>query len=316
MSVVIPTRDRPERLEPTLQLLSLQEGVDPGEYEVIVVDDGSKSPATAEMPAAGPAARVVRLEGEGPSAARNKGASVARGELLVFVDDDMQVVPGFLASHWRAHQDWPAALQVGFNRLSEAETARSFGRFRQRLEDESMPNGTGPVQAPNFCTAANMAIDYQLFERLGGFDPALSTGEDQDLAMRHTERGGNIVFVAAARAVHNDSAVGLGGYLDRAERYMEELVRFGARHPEWPDTVERERVNGPVSWRREPLPLTAKKLVKTALMWRPIYSLTLRLISVVETIAPDGRLLDKLYRILLGAHLQRGYRRGLRAADG
>ena len=119
----------------------------------------------------------------------------------------------------------------------------------------------------------------------------------------------------AARAIHNDSAVGLTGYCARAERYMEELVRFSARHPEWPDNLERARVNGPVRWRQEPIRLSAKKLVKTALMWRPIGAAALGLVSILERISPKSRLLDKLYRILLGAHLQRGYRRGLRSAD-
>jgi glycosyltransferase involved in cell wall biosynthesis len=315
MSVIVPTRDRPEKLGATLAALGRQQDMDPTAYELIVVDDGSVPPAIAETPADGPEARVIRLEGDGPSAARNRGATAARGELLVFVDDDMEVAPSFLASHLQAHVEWPGMLQVGFNRLSEEETATPFGRFRQRLEDQSMPSLPGRVEAPNFCTAANMAIESSLFGRLGGFDSKLSTGEDQDLAMRHTEAGGGIVFVPAAHAVHNDSAVGLTGYCARAERYMEELVRFGARHPDWPDSVERARVNGPIRWAREPPGLSAKKLLKTVLLWRPVHVTMLRLVSLVEAIAPESRLLDKLYRVLLGAHLQRGYRRGVRSAD-
>src|SRR5213596_1988213 len=88
ISVIVPTHNRPERLEPTLRGLSRQDGFEAKDYELILVDDGSVPPATVDG-LAGPKARVVRLEGEGPSAARNKGASAARGTLLVFVDDDM-----------------------------------------------------------------------------------------------------------------------------------------------------------------------------------------------------------------------------------
>jgi GT2 family glycosyltransferase len=258
----------------------------------------------------------MRLEGDGPSAARNRGASAARGELLVFVDDDMQIGPTFLACHWQAHLEWPGALQVGSIRLPEPAMATPFGRFRQHLEAHEVPDSAGPVEATNFCTAANMATERSVFERLGGFDPWLSAGEDQDLALRHTDRGGCIVFVPAARAVHNDDALSVESYCDRAERYMEELVRFGARHPDWPSSVERARVNGPTRWGREPASLSAKKLVKRALMWAPIHAVALGLVSIVERLAPESRLLDRLYRMHLGAHLQRGYRHGLRRADG
>jgi glycosyltransferase involved in cell wall biosynthesis len=315
MSVIVPTHNRPDKLQRTLAGLAEQRGVDPAEYEVIVVDDASVPPATVQASADEPDAQVIRMEGGGPSVARNRGAGAARGELLVFVDDDMLVVPEFLASHWQAHVEWPGHLLVGFNRLPQAVMANPFGRFRQCLEDEHMPELPGPVNARNFGTAANMALERELFERLSGFDPELSTGEDQDLALRHTEGGGEIVFVPAAKAVHDDDALGLESYCNRAERYMEEVVRFSGRHPDWPDSIERARVNGPLSWGREPARLSAKKLLKSALMWGPVHATALAFVSVIEKVAPRSRLLDRLYRMHLGAHLQRGYRHGLRLSD-
>jgi GT2 family glycosyltransferase len=315
LSVIVPTHNRPARLEATLSGLAGQRDLDRGDFELIVVDDGSVPAAAPEAPSELPLS-VLRLEDEGPSAARNRGAGEARGELLVFVDDDLRLVPDFLAAHWRAHLEWPGALQVGSVRLPEAATTTPFGRFRQRLEDESVPRIKGPVESRNFCTAANMAIERGLFDRLGGFDPSLGTGEDQDLALRHTAQGGKIVFVPEARVVHDDEALAIDSYCDRAERYMEELVRFSVRHPEWPDNVERERVNGPVRWGREPLGTSAKKLLKGSISWRPVRAALLAVISLVERVAPNSGLLDRLYRALLGAQLQRGYRRGLREAGG
>ncbi|MFL5906773.1 MAG: glycosyltransferase family 2 protein [Solirubrobacterales bacterium] len=319
LSVIVPTRDRPEKLDPTLAALAEQRDMDRRDYEVIVVDDGSAPPVAPRETTDGPVSTVIRLDGDGPAAARNRGASAARGELLVFVDDDMQVVPNFLASHWLAHLEWPGTLQVGLNRLPETASASPFGRFRQGIDEEYVPQLAGPIEtssAINFCAAANMAIERHTFERLGGFDPKLTSGEDQDLALRHTDRGGDVVYVPAASAIHNDDALGIDSYCRRAERGMEALVRFEALHPDWPDNVERARVNGPVGWGREPVSLSAKKLLKSALMWPPVSAVALRLVSVVERVAPNSRLLDKLYRMLLGARLQRGYRRGLRNAHG
>jgi GT2 family glycosyltransferase len=316
LSVVIPTRDRPGKLSSTLGALTKQRDFDNRDYEVIVVDDGSDPPVRGQIPNHAPLAEIVRLAGAGPSAARNRGAGFAKGSLLVFLDDDLQVDPGFLTSHWQAHLKWPEALQVGSIRLPEELVATPFGRFRQRLEDQQVPTASGPVKARNFCTAANMAIERSAFQRLGGFDEGLNASEDQDLALRHTDSGGEIVFAQAARAIHNDEAVDLDSYCLRAERGMEDLVAFAAQHPDRSENVERARVNGPVRWGREPITLSAKKLAKRILMLPPVRAATRVLISVLERLAPDSELLDRFYRALLGAHLQRGYRRGLRRAHG
>jgi GT2 family glycosyltransferase len=317
LSVVVPTRNRPEKLRRTLTALSEQRGFDASsDYEVIVVDDGSVPRVEAVTRSTGPVSEVLRLGGDGPSAARNLGASRARGELLVFVDDDMQVADDFLESHWQAHLEWPDSLQVGSNRLPDAALERPFGRFRQRMEAEPMPALAGPIDTHQFSTAANLAIQREAFERLGGFDPALSTGEDQDLALRHTEQGGRIVFVPNARAVHDDDALSLRGYCERAQRYMEEIVRFGGAHPDLPETVDRAEVNGPIRWRAEPVTRSAKKLIKAALIWPPIRAVAFAAVRLLERIAPDSSALDRLYRTILGAYLQRGYRSALGGAHG
>jgi GT2 family glycosyltransferase len=315
ISVIVPTKDRPESLESTLRRLADQAGVGPSDYEVIVVDDGSVRPATPDGLDGGPEAKVLRLEGTGPSAARNHGASAARGELLVFVDDDIRVGPTFLASHWQAHLESPGALQMGFVRLPDSLVATPFGRFRQSLEHNGFPQVAGPVETPEVLIAANMAVERATFERLGGFDPDLTTGEDQDLGLRHAERGGTVVYVPAAAGVHHDRSLDVAAYCRRAARYMEDLVRFGRQHPGLWQSAERAAVNGPLRLWREPASLSAKKILKSLLIWSPVQAGTLRMVRVLERIAPHGRLLEKLYRALLGAHLQRGYRRGLRSAD-
>jgi hypothetical protein len=93
---------------------------------------------------------------------------------------------------------------------------------------------------------------------------------------------------------------------------MERQVAFCRRHPAWPDNVARDRVNGAVRWREEPVALTIRKLAKTVAGSRPIQALLFATASLFERVAPEDPLLTRLYRLLLGIHILRGYRRGLR----
>lgn len=94
LSVVIPTHDRPDRLDEAVRSVLVQ---DYPALEVVIVDDGS-GPATAavlDRLAADPRVVVVRHDrARGASAARNSGLDAASGELIGFCDDDDTWLPG------------------------------------------------------------------------------------------------------------------------------------------------------------------------------------------------------------------------------
>jgi GT2 family glycosyltransferase len=309
VSVVIPTHNRHDKLAETLAPLRHQ-SLSADDYEIIVVDDGSTPPVELPVRGDGPMLRLIRRGGGERSAARNAGADAARGELLVFLDDDITVGPDFLTAHYRAHQEWPGALAVGSIRLPE-ETARTpFGRFRQRLEDEVIPGQRGPVSMNNFCAAANMSIARRRFMELGGFDTGIASSEDQDLALRHTGSGGRIVFIPEARVVHRDGALDPAAYCRRAEWGAKMMIPFCRRYPDFHDNLVREWVNGPVRLGAEPASASIRKMIKGLLALGPVLTGLHWIVSRIEQLAPESALLDRLYRLTLGVHLQRGYRRG------
>src|SRR5438105_12532712 len=101
VSVIVPARDAEATIGRTLDALARQ-AVDL-EFEVIVVDNGSRdaTPALAERSQI--VSKVIRRRrGQGAGAARNEGAAAARGELLAFVDADCEPAPGWLAAGARA----------------------------------------------------------------------------------------------------------------------------------------------------------------------------------------------------------------------
>lgn len=311
ISVIIPTRNQPAKLTATLSCLQVQT-LATTDYEIIVVDDGSDPPVRIPTPPDGPRCTLVRCNWIGRSAARNRGATLAQGELLIFLDDDMSVSGDFLSAHWQAHQEWPDALLVGAVRLPDEALRRPFGRFRQQLERQAIPRRRGPTATANFCTAANMAVSRARFQALGGFNPALHSSEDQDFALRHTARGGQIVYVPEADAVHRDDALDIRRYCRRAEWGMQELLPFCQLYPDWPDNIERERVNGPVRWGREPIWHSTRKLIKAVLSHRPMTDCLFAAAWLFERTLPRSRALDRMYRVLLGVHILRGYRNGMK----
>ena len=278
-------------------------------WEVVVVDDGSRSAAAVPSSLDGVPCRLVRLPGVERSAARNAGVRAAAGDILVFLDDDMRVGPHFVTAHVDAQSAWPQSLAVGLTRLPDETLDTPFGRFRQVVE--RVPVSTrGPVTMPNFCTAGNMSMRRDAFLRLGGFDETLVTGEDQDLALRHTASGGTVVFVPEAVGLHCDRIVDIRSYCRRVERASGTLVGFCRRHPDWPDNIARQQINDPPRPGREPARSTIRKVLKQMSTTPAVLAAVFTSIDILERTAPESPWLDRLYRVALGAHIRRGFRRG------
>lgn len=312
VSVVIPTHNRLEKLRETVEKLRSQ-NFPKEDYEIVVVDDGSKPPVVFEKDfMALPSVKVVRLEGEERSVARNTGVKEAQGELVIFIDDDIFTKPDFIEKHWQAHQDFSDLLAIGEIILPEDSQNTPFGRFRQRLEKDGIPRKRGLVEEKNFCAAGNASIKRDLFLRLNGFDTTLTSAEDQDFALRHTSQGGQIAFLPEASVIHSDKALDIRGYCQRNEWGSRLMLPFYQRYPDFPPNIERERINGLTKWGKEPVSESLRKTLKGLIASKIVINLLFKLTNILEKKAPDSSILDKLYRLLLGAHIFRGYRASMK----
>lgn len=217
-----------------------------------------------------------------------------------------------MSCHLRAHEEWPEALVTGAIRLPPEALHTPFGRFRQRLEEEGVPQVRGPVQAANFCAAGNTSIRRARFLALDGFNPELASAEDQDLALRHSSRGGRIVYLPEANGIHEDDALDIRSYCRRAGWGAEALVPFLERHPELPENRRRIEMNGPIDWAGDPAPVLARKLLKLALGRRVPLSALFAVAERLERSTPHSAALPRLYRLLIGIYLMRGFAAGFR----
>ncbi|HRH41380.1 MAG TPA: glycosyltransferase [Pyrinomonadaceae bacterium] len=315
VSIIIPTHNRLEKLRETVEYLRLQD-FPTTDYEIVVVDDGSNPPVTFEKEfTVLPNVRIVRLEGEERSVARNSGAREANGELLIFVDDDITTKEDFVENHWQIHQEFTNALAIGEILLPESSLDTPFGRFRQKLEQTNIPRQRGLVAEKNFCAAANASIKHELFLQLGGFDTTISSSEDQDFALRHTAQGGKIVFLPEAEVIHRDNALDIRGYCQRNEWGSRLMKPFYQRYPDLPQNIERERINGLAKWGREPFLNSLRKTLKSLISSKVSVNILFKIVAILEKTSPNSSILDKFYRLLLGAHIFRGYRKALRKSN-
>jgi glycosyltransferase involved in cell wall biosynthesis len=109
LTVVIPTYNRARSLDALLASLAAQRGA--GEFDVVVVDDGSTDGTGdvarrwSETDAFG--LSFLQPGHRGPAGARNAGLDAAEGRLVLFVDDDERADPGLVAAHRAAHDAHP-----------------------------------------------------------------------------------------------------------------------------------------------------------------------------------------------------------------
>jgi glycosyltransferase involved in cell wall biosynthesis len=189
-SVVLCTRDRPDRLKRVLPSLLAQQYPD---YEVIVVDNAPSTSATAELIAKEYAqearVRYVREDRPGLSAARNCGVAQARGEIIAFTDDDVVLDALWLVGLSRGFSvTEKVACVTGLIVPLELETPAQFlfevhggftRGFSQRIFDLREHRWKKPAYPYiiGACGAgASMAFSTEFLKQQGGFDPALGTG--------------------------------------------------------------------------------------------------------------------------------------------
>jgi glycosyltransferase involved in cell wall biosynthesis len=201
-SVCIPTRNRRDLLLKTLASLERQ-SLGPDQFEVIVVDDGSTDGSGDAIQALRFKFQLqyLRLNHRGAGAARNTAAGMARGETLIFLDDDQLASPGLLAAHLSAQSAAGEALVQGDYPLAKCGrtpgTSLLYERSRQDLWQHP-PDGSGLVHI----WGANMSVPSRLWALVGGFDETLFRHQDLDFGLRIAARGIPIVFAPEALSHH------------------------------------------------------------------------------------------------------------------
>jgi GT2 family glycosyltransferase len=197
MSVIVCTRNGRQRIGACLRAI---EQMSQRELETIVVDDGSDDGTAAWVSRAFPWVRLLRLEPCGLSAARNAGAALANGEILVFTDDDCAPDPEWLARFHPLFLKAEYAAACGPNLPPPPQTwegaivnSARGAPSHVMLDDEEAEHLPG----------CNLAVRKSAFVAIGGFDEQFQTaGDDVDFCWRLRDAGFRLGFVPGAFVWH------------------------------------------------------------------------------------------------------------------
>lgn len=194
ISVIIPTYRRPALLKRCLEALLIQR-IDV-EYEIIVVVDGAAEDIDLSVFHNSGIDRVkIFTQGKhcGPAAARNFGFDHAKGELVVFTDDDCIPDPDFLAKHWSAYIN------------ADTRLAAFTGKIYVPVPDypTDYERNIAQLEKAEFVTA-NCAVTRDAFVLVGGFDETYTMAwrEDSDLHFKLLHHGVPIIWVPDAIVTH------------------------------------------------------------------------------------------------------------------
>lgn len=177
---------------------------------------------------------VVERHAEGVSAARNAGWRQARGELILFMGDDILAAPELVAEHlrWHRNRPEPAVGVLGLVRWADALKVTPFMRWLEGGIQFDYEGIRGSDAGWGRLYASNVSLKRSMLERVGGFDESLLFGyEDVDLGYRMHREGLELLFNPAAEAEHLHPT-GIEEWRGRMAKVAVAERQFVRKHPE------------------------------------------------------------------------------------
>jgi len=214
VSLVIPTRDRPDDLRQCLVSFSKQRRMPD---EILVVDNGPQTSATREVVAEFAFATYITEPRPGLDYARNAGVSAARGTIIAFCDDDVELHPGWCERLIAPFAEPQVMATTGLVLPLELDTEAqrlfefywSFGRGYSTQDFRRGGNvARDPAREPwTIGAGASMAFRASVFAREGLFDPRLDAGAagcsgDSEMWYRVLMSGGTCRYTPDAVSFH------------------------------------------------------------------------------------------------------------------
>ena len=315
VSVIIPTFNRPKPLTKTLDALTDQT-FPHDQFEVIVVDDGSTKSLVPIKKRTDPfSLHVVHQQNSGATIARNYGASKSSGEFLIFMDDDIRLLPNTLARLIEVLSNSTRSIVMGALVLPVELQTTAFSKLQsghvvdsavQLVHWSETMTGLLAIRAADFVT-----ID-QFHDPTGGWP----NWDDVDFGYRSDAAGFKLLRCHDAVAEHWDYSIADVDEMGRRyHRAAQSAVRLFQSYPRMVGAIPMFDDKLPITWRQDSWKLIARKLIRPISSTNLVMSLIRLLLHFCETLLPSPRILTPLYRWIIGSYIYTGYRTALREAS-
>ncbi len=311
VSVVIPSYGGGETLQTTLRSVLSSETARLEGVEVIVVDDGSPEPVSPRVEECGRNApmrlHTIRQDNCGPAAARNRGFRAAAGDVILFLDDDIEVPPDLLIRHVLAHQQWPRSVVWG--RCALPSQPSSVRDVLEGLRGDDYA-ATEEYQVVFHVASGQLSVERELFAARGAvYAETLRTpaAEEYELAFRLRREGIPMVFASRIVALHHQS-LDIRAVCQHQYKHGLGCAEAACRCPDTLALPELRRII-----ERTELPAkTLKGFAKRAGSGVAARRILLSTAGFLERLPASSLLLEHIYRAAIGAHFVGGVRDGLR----
>ena len=250
VSIIVPAFGKP--LLTFTCLKSVNATAPPGLYEVLVVDDASPTPLEQELSVVRGVRFIRNPANLGFVGSCNQAVAHARGDIVVFLNNDTIVTAGWLEALLAVFDRHPEAGLVGAKliypdgRLQEAGGIvwRDGSAWNDGRDDDADRPEFNYLREADYCSGACLAVPRALFEELGGFDPRYAPAyyEDVDLAFAVREAGRRVYYQPQATIVHFEGATSGTDASTGVKRHQ--VVNQRVFADKWERVLKNHRTNG------------------------------------------------------------------------
>lgn len=214
------------------------------DYEVIFVDNGSTDETSEQIKHINNIVYMPNQTDAGFARGRNQGGKIAHGEYLVFLDNDIYVLPEWLSSMIKTFSENQNVGAVGSKlifsngRLAEAggivwkdKSTDHYGRYQKPYEYQY-----NYVKDVDYCSASAMMVKAEIFRSLGGFDDTFDLVDcDIDFCFRVRKIGLRVVYQPRSEVICAESLT--AGRNEKQEQFDANREKFSSR---WTGTINNE----------------------------------------------------------------------------